>query len=57
MSTINGECKDFLEPKERAATQLHSYFKITNLFNFLPLKSLPSKDLKYGLNIAAKKNH
>ena len=48
--------KHFLEPKERAAKEmtlrLHSNSGMANLFGLLQ-KSLPSKDFKYELNIAA----
>ena len=40
MYTINAKCKDFIEPKERAAKemtiQLHSSSGMANLFDLLP---------------------
>ena len=45
------DVKKVLKPKERAAN-----FGVENIFDFLP-QPLPSKDLKYGPNIAAEETH
>ena len=52
-------CMDFAKPNRREAkkvtTQSHSNFGMASILDLLP-KVTDSKDLEYGLNIAAKGN-
>ena len=53
-------CIDFVKPNRRAAkkmtTKSHSNFGMANLLDLLP-KVATSRNLEYGLNIAAKENY